>query len=147
MKYCSEFSQYLTMRDFADVGFGLITFGVIPGPVDEWRSTHAHTAFTFVVAGLPWAPVCVEHWPPVCPRVRITVRLQRKIHITFLHLPSRSLACQVCQSRNYNQQATTSTYYNRFFCSSTRSKYWSHSQQSDNKKFYCSDRRIRRNGI
>lgn len=60
---------FCTCGDLAEVGFGHLALGVIPGPVEKPSAIHGHTALIGGVAGLPGPPVSKEDWPAIRPTV------------------------------------------------------------------------------
>lgn len=64
-----EEKKVQTGGDLADVGFGLVTAGVVPGPVEGAGRVHTDAALVLHVAGLSWSPLGEENWPAVRPRV------------------------------------------------------------------------------
>ncbi len=77
----SDQFQYVlrTWGDLADVGFSLVTLGVVPGPVEGAWTVHAHAALVLNVAGLSWSPLSEKYWPAVCPRVGAILLRYKKI--------------------------------------------------------------------
>lgn len=58
-----------TCGDLADVGFGRVALGVVPGPVEITGAEHGDAAFVSEVTGLPGTPVGEEDWPAIRPGV------------------------------------------------------------------------------
>lgn len=77
-----------TRGDLADVGLGLVTAGVVPGPVERGRGVHADAALALDAAGLSGPPLREEHRPAIGPRVGAVVLRhegKRKLGSQFTH--------------------------------------------------------------